>query len=79
MRECFLPLLAGILSLLKESEDEIKIFALKKLDQLVDVFWAEIAESISAMYVLSVKPLSNTTLLSMHHLAQCFFSEKMSK
>ncbi len=41
--------IAGILSLLKESEDEIKAFALKRLDQLVDVFWAEIAESISAM------------------------------
>ncbi|XP_064393012.1 26S proteasome non-ATPase regulatory subunit 1-like isoform X2 [Halichondria panicea] len=44
---------AGILSLLKESEDEIKAFALKRLDQLVDVFWAEIAESISGIEELS--------------------------
>ena len=40
---------AGILSLLKEAEDEIKVFALKRLDQLVNIFWAEIAESISTM------------------------------
>ena len=40
---------AGVLSLLKESEDEIKVFALQRLNELVDDFWAEISESISQM------------------------------
>ena len=40
---------AGVLSLLSESEEEIKIFALRRLDQLVDNFWAEISESVTSM------------------------------
>ena len=40
---------AGVLSLLKESEDEIKVFALQRLNELVDDFWAEISENVSEM------------------------------
>ena len=40
---------AGILSLLNEPENEIKVFALQRLDELVGDFWAEIAEDISKM------------------------------
>lgn len=40
---------AGILSLLNEPEEQVKVFALNRLDQLVDDFWAEISESVSSM------------------------------
>ena len=51
--ELFITLsLAGILSLLSEPEEKVKVFALNRLDQLVDDFWAEIAESVSNMYVV---------------------------
>ncbi|KAJ3119649.1 proteasome regulatory particle base subunit [Nowakowskiella sp. JEL0407] len=38
---------AGLLSLLDEPEDLLKIYALEKLDSIVDVFWAEIADYVS--------------------------------
>lgn len=31
---------------------ELKVFALKKLDLIVDEFWPEISEAIEKMYVL---------------------------
>ena len=37
--------------MLKESEDEIKVFALQRLNELVDDFWAEISEDVSKMCV----------------------------
>lgn len=40
---------AGVLSLLREPEDEIKIFALQRLDELVDDFWAEVADRITEL------------------------------
>ena len=46
---CFKICLGGVLSLLDEIEEEIQVFALTRLDELVDVFWAEIAESITKM------------------------------
>jgi len=39
----------GILALLDEEEDELKIAALQKLNLLADEFWAEIASSITKM------------------------------
>jgi 26S proteasome regulatory subunit N2 len=36
----------GVLSLLDEKESDIQVFALKRLDELVDEFWAEISDSI---------------------------------
>lgn len=41
--------LAGIISLLDEPMSELKIFALRKLDCIVDEFWPEISESIEKM------------------------------
>jgi 26S proteasome regulatory subunit N2 len=39
----------GVISLLDEEQIEIKEHALTKLNELVDEFWAEIAESIAKM------------------------------
>ena len=41
--------LAGVLSLLSEPEAEVKVFSLNRLNQLVDDFWAEIADSVTLM------------------------------
>lgn len=43
---------AGIISLLDEPMSELKIFALKKLDNIVDEFWPEISESIEKIEML---------------------------
>ena len=45
----FLYLAAGIISLLEEPMPELKVFALKKLNLIVDEFWAEISEAIEKM------------------------------
>ena len=45
----YLLFLAGIISLLDEPEDDAKVFALQKLNGLVDNFWAEISEIINKM------------------------------
>lgn len=37
---------AGILSLLDENDADLQSIALKKLDQVVDQYWAEISESV---------------------------------
>lgn len=42
----------GIISLLDENQTELKIFALGKLDQIVDEFWAEISEAIEKIEIL---------------------------
>ena len=42
---------AGVLALLQEPEPELKEHALKSLNALVPVFWAEISEEIALMYV----------------------------
>ena len=41
--------LAGIISLLDEPADEAKVFALQKLNGIVNNFWAEISEVINKM------------------------------
>jgi hypothetical protein len=38
-----------VLALLDEKNDVMIGYALKQLNKLVDVFWAEIADSITAM------------------------------
>jgi 26S proteasome regulatory subunit N2 len=43
---CFI---AGIIALLDEDDDRIKSYGLNQLNKLVDVFWAEIADSITNM------------------------------
>ena len=42
--------LAGIIALLDEDDDRMKSYGLNQLNKLVDVFWAEIADSITNMY-----------------------------
>ncbi|KAI8123298.1 26S proteasome non-ATPase regulatory subunit 1 [Lucilia cuprina] len=43
---------AGIISLLDEPMPDLKVFALKKLDHIVDEFWPEISESIEKIEML---------------------------
>ncbi|PWY96976.1 26S proteasome regulatory complex, non-ATPase subcomplex, Rpn2/Psmd1 subunit [Testicularia cyperi] len=43
---------AGIVALLDEPEPELQSYALKRLDGLVDQFWAEIADAISKIEIL---------------------------
>lgn len=43
---------AGVLALLDEPDDQLKIFALKKLNQIVDIFWAEISDAVDKIEVL---------------------------
>ncbi|KAI9364396.1 armadillo-type protein [Zopfochytrium polystomum] len=43
---------AGVISLLDETEPELKIYALEQLDSLVAHFWAEIADSVSKIEIL---------------------------
>lgn len=42
----------GIISLLEEPMPELKVFALKKLDVIVDEFWPEISEAIEKIEIL---------------------------
>lgn len=39
----------GIVALLSEPETELKVFALRKLNEIVNDFWAEIADSLQAL------------------------------
>lgn len=43
---------AGAVALLEEEEEELKFFALTKLDSMVDVFWPEISESIQTIEMM---------------------------
>ncbi|KAJ3275043.1 proteasome regulatory particle base subunit [Terramyces sp. JEL0728] len=43
---------AGVLSLLDEPNNDLKIYALKELDSIVDLFWAEIADQITKIEIL---------------------------
>lgn len=40
---------AGVIALLDEPMPELKVFALRKLDSIVNEFWPEISESIEKM------------------------------
>lgn len=55
---------AGIISLLDEPMAELKEFALKKLDVIVDEFWPEISESIEKIEILH-----EDKVFSQHQLA----------
>ena len=41
----------GILALLNEKDVDLQVHALQALDEVVDVFWAEIARAIEKMLV----------------------------
>lgn len=43
---------AGVLSLLDEEDDSLKVHALQQLDRTVDEFWFQIAGSIAAIEAL---------------------------
>ncbi|KAI5793103.1 armadillo-type protein [Geopyxis carbonaria] len=43
---------AGLIGLLDEPDQQLQFYALKKLDTLVDQFWAEISDSVSKIEVL---------------------------
>jgi hypothetical protein len=45
--------LGGILSLLDENTEKGPVYALHRLNAMVDVFWPEISDSISKVYVLT--------------------------
>jgi 26S proteasome regulatory subunit N2 len=40
---------AGIISLLSEPVNELKVYALQQLNSIVDQFWPEISEAIEKM------------------------------
>ena len=40
---------AGIISFLDEPEDELKVWALERLNQIVGDFWPEISDSVEKM------------------------------
>ena len=69
-----IPLLAaGIISYLEESNTDLKIRALKKLYQIVDVHWAEVCNSLSL-----IEELSEDESFPAHDLAaavasKCFY------
>jgi hypothetical protein len=47
--------LGGILSLLDENTEKGPVYALHRLNAIVDVFWPEISDSISKVYVVENK------------------------
>lgn len=47
--QIFIFISAGVIALLDEPMPELKVFALKKLDDIVNEFWPEISESIEKM------------------------------
>ena len=49
----FLLILGGILSLLDENTEKGPLYALNRLNAVVDVFWPEISDSISKVLVSS--------------------------
>lgn len=40
---------AGLIGLLDEPDQQLRCYALQKLDELVNQFWPEIADSVSKM------------------------------
>jgi hypothetical protein len=42
---------AGLIGLLDEPDQQLRCYALQKLDELVNQFWPEIADSVSKMFV----------------------------
>ena len=48
----FLFFVAGVVCLLDDREPQVKMFALSKLNSIVDEFWAEISESVDKIEML---------------------------
>lgn len=51
---------------------ELKVFALKKLDMIVDEFWPEISEAIEKMYVLYISSSIFLKMILMCYLTKCY-------
>jgi 26S proteasome regulatory subunit N2 len=47
---------AGLVGLLDEADQSLQTYALKQLDQLVNEYWAEIADSVPKMLVFCHMP-----------------------
>ncbi|KAF9911713.1 proteasome regulatory particle base subunit [Linnemannia zychae] len=43
---------AGVIALLDEHDDELKVYALQKLNGIVDQFWAEISDAVSKIEIM---------------------------
>ncbi|KAF9409926.1 26S proteasome non-ATPase regulatory subunit 1, partial [Podila epigama] len=43
---------AGVIALLDEHDDDLKVYALQKLNGIVDQFWAEISDVVSKIEIL---------------------------
>ncbi|KAF9951015.1 proteasome regulatory particle base subunit, partial [Modicella reniformis] len=43
---------AGVIALLDEQDDDLKVYALQKLNGLVDQFWAEISDAVSKIEIM---------------------------
>lgn len=57
---------AGILSMIDDPNQELKTFALKRLDSIVDQFWPEIADEIEKLEALYEDPnFSNRELAAL--------------
>ena len=44
-----LPFIAGLLSLLLDSDPEIQSYAIEELDKVVGLYWAEISDHVVEM------------------------------
>ncbi|KAJ3331616.1 26S proteasome non-ATPase regulatory subunit 1, partial [Blyttiomyces sp. JEL0837] len=43
---------AGVIALLDENEEALKVFSLNQLNDIVDQFWAEISDSVPKIEIL---------------------------
>ncbi|GJJ69702.1 26S proteasome regulatory subunit N2 [Entomortierella parvispora] len=43
---------AGVIALLDEQDDDLKVYALQKLNAIVDQFWAEISDAVSKIEIM---------------------------
>lgn len=43
--------IAGVIALLDEPEDQLKVYALRRLNDIVPEFWPEISDHVEKMYV----------------------------
>lgn len=64
---------AGVLSYLEESDDNLKVRALKKIHQIVDLHWAEICDSLPVIEGLSEDNSFPATDLAAAVASKCFY------
>uniref|UniRef100_H3H6T6 26S proteasome non-ATPase regulatory subunit 1/RPN2 N-terminal domain-containing protein n=2 Tax=Phytophthora ramorum TaxID=164328 RepID=H3H6T6_PHYRM len=64
---------AGVLALLEEDDNALKAHALQKLNQVVDHYWAEIADAIPLIEELSEEKGFPDRELAAYVASKCFF------